>query len=195
MAVTLHNLGVTVPGSGLLLRPTAATQVVVASVVLGWLFTRGPFNAAALVGLGAGNALTRTRWRAVAMGTVVLTLLVLVFQHPARHALEDVGLKPAPLSVLLLGVAALLDVHQAFLAWSRRRDWTVVAEFQRVLQADAAAAALRVAGIETVLGNIHTRTALQWLGPYVAVEMLVPRGDASRAHQVLVTLANGAVHP
>jgi hypothetical protein len=149
--------------------PFAAALVVgVAALAVGrfWHVGRGPG--------GVGPAHVR--------GALVLVAAFITFDLLGRDERGDVVWHAAG---VLVGVAASVDLVAEIRARARLGELTTLVSEQRIDAADALAARLRAAGIEVHLRALRHRTMLQWLGPYVPVEVMVPVAEEDAARAVL----------
>lgn len=182
LPATLHNLDVAVPQA--LLEPNQVVAVVVVTAVMGLLFLRGP---------GSGSLTSWERWRAVGVGTVLLVAGTILYRRAAvLVGMEQPVALPA-FSDVVLGAAAWLDVLANARAWKSRRDWTSVGSFQHVMRVDEVQRVLLDANIPTFATALYTRTALQWFGPYLPVDVLVPRELLAQARPLVEGAAAPAV--
>lgn len=115
-------------------------------------------------------------------GALALVLAFITIEVLGRDAEGDVVWHAAG---VLIGVAASVDVAAEIRARARLGELTTLVSEQRTDAADALAARLRAAGIEVHLRALHHRTMLQWLGPYVPVEVMVPVAEEDAARAVL----------
>ena len=89
---------------------------------------------------------------------------------------------------LLEGVvlaAVLLDIFHEMRARRLLNDAVVVGELHRIYALDVALALLEREGIQAAPRTVFHRTLLQFFGPYLPLQLLVPRQDAKRARKLL----------
>jgi hypothetical protein len=115
-------------------------------------------------------------------GALVLVAAFITFDLLGRDERGDVVWHAAG---VLVGVAASVDLVAEIRARARLGELTTLVSEQRIDAADALAARLRAAGIEVHLRALRHRTMLQWLGPYVPVEVMVPVAEEDAARAVL----------
>ncbi|MFO0602730.1 MAG: hypothetical protein U0324_06120 [Polyangiales bacterium] len=106
-------------------------------------------------------------------GLAAATVLALRFSSP----LDVVAI--ATLTALALDLAAELRLRRA------RGPLVALSTEARVAAADAACARLALAGVPAVVRNGNLRALLHWFAPHLALEVLVPAGDVSRARDAL----------
>lgn len=149
----------------------AASVVGVAALAVGrfWHVGHGPG--------GVGPAHLR--------GALALVLAFITIDVLGRDAEGDAVWQAAG---VLVGVAASVDLVAEIRARARLGELTTLVSEQRIDAADALAARLRAAGIDVHLRALHHRTMLQWLGPYVPVEVMVPVAEEDAARAVLAGL-------
>jgi len=106
-------------------------------------------------------------------GLAAATVLALRLSSP----LDVVAV--ATLTALALDLAAELRLRRA------RGPLVALSTEARVAAADAACARLALAGVPAVVRNGNLRALLHWFAPHLALEVLVPAGDVSRARDAL----------
>ena len=84
--------------------------------------------------------------------------------------------------------AVVLDARAEWMAWRRADGWVPAWPEHRVYAADAAVEGLAAAGIDAVPRGVHHRALLQLFGPYVPIDILVPRERADEAQRILAAL-------
>ncbi|MBX7194156.1 MAG: hypothetical protein K1X94_19030 [Sandaracinaceae bacterium] len=132
------------------------------------------------VGRGPGGVGPAHVW-----GALVLVAAFITFDLLGRDERGDVVWHAAG---VLVALAAGIDLVAEIRARARLGELTTLVSEQRIDAADVLATRLRAAGIEVHLRALHHRTMLQWLGPYVPVEVLVPVAEEGAARAVLAGL-------
>jgi len=84
--------------------------------------------------------------------------------------------------------AVILDLRAEWIARRGTRHWVAVWPEPRVYGADAAAEALGRAGVPVHLRGLHHRVLLQLFGPYIPIDVFVPRDRADEARRILEPL-------
>jgi preprotein translocase subunit SecY len=139
---------------------------------------RGPATTLSLETERARGLLFGAAWRSsVYVAALLAAGFVAASALRGAVALDTVG--------IAIITAVVLDVRAEWSAWRRADSWVPVWPEHRVYAADAALEALSAAGIDALARAVHHRTLLQLFGPYVPIEILVPRGRADEARRIL----------
>jgi preprotein translocase subunit SecY len=157
-----------------------------AALLFAWLFNR-PTRVMAIWqrvrGESLAGSLAVAKLREAMFKSVIFILAVIVGSALLAASVHGVDL-PSGLAVAI-DTAILLDLVREWRARGDRPDLVPVWPVQRVYAVDAARHALERAGIEVFPRGLHHRTMLQFFGPYVAIDLLVPADRAEQARRVL----------
>lgn len=161
--------------------------VIDAALIFGWLFFRpvavGRLWAKWVAGVDEIAVVARARTllpRALVLagaGLLVMTLL-----GPVISNVINLNVSPGLIQVLWV-TFILLDLREEWAARERLGLVVSVASLQRTAEVEPVAHVLRRAGIPFHVRSLAYRTVLQFFGPYVPIEFLVPvaRVDEARA--------------
>lgn len=161
-----------------------------ATLIFGFLFFRpyavGRLWARWVKGIDETGVVVRAR--ALLPRAMVLATLLLVTAPLARTFLQMSGamaLGGAVIAQLVAGAFVVLDLLEE---WScRRRMGTLVSirPIHRMAEVEPVTYVLRQAGVPFFARSFAFRTSLQFFGPYVPIEILVPSGRADEARRLL----------
>lgn len=99
---------------------------------------------------------------------------------------EVTGGSSAPLAAGVVALTAIaMDLRAEWHARRRAPSLVPIWPVHRIYEVDVAVAILAERGIEVHPRAVHHRTLLQFFGPYVPVDLLVPEDRAAEAHALL----------
>jgi hypothetical protein len=199
IAVVTSLVGLPVPGFSSLADKTAVqvSFAALAAVVLSRFF-QTPSRVARVVAraeaLKRGRSdveraaletqATRLARVATSMSVLFVVLVELLLLTPPRaHWVSGIGVW------LIVAPAMVLDLFDEWRGRRRHPDLVSIWPEHRPYAAHAARTILEQANIFVLLRGIHYRTCLQFFGPYVPIDIMVPAAYADQA----VSLVNGVL--
>ena len=168
--------------------PAASTLLVILTVGLGWLWNR-PERVAALRARGGEAACAHDELaleaRADLGPALARTLLFVGTLFFLGRLAQRIGGAPLEPASIALGAALALDIVAELRARRATPDLVAVWPEHRPYAIATAREALAAEGITVHARGEGLRRLLQFFGPYVPIELMVPRADADRATKIL----------